>query len=169
MRRSSVVVLIMAGLLLAAMAFLYVRSFDTIAPPMSVQVATDLLNRGKAALERRDVEGIMELTAPDARLLGRSPEQMRTILNQAMAELGREHLTITWSDVSARQTDNTAYVSFNLQVGQKTAGFDATYYNSRIRLELQKVRIPHWFGLYSTEEWRVSLADSDRSLDVPIP
>lgn len=169
MRRSSKIALSLAALLLLAMFLVYLRTLDTTAPVMTLQVAQRLLEQGKAALERRDTEGILALMAPQARLLGQSVERMRTVLNQAMRELGSSHLTVTWSQLSARQQGNAAYLSFDLEVHQKEALYDARYYRTQVNLELTKVRTTHWLGLYTTEDWKIVKLESSETLDMPMP
>lgn len=169
MRRSSKIALSLAALLLLAMCLVYLRTLDTTAPVMTLQVAQRLLEQGKAALERRDTEGILALMAPQARVLGQSVERMRTVLNQAMRELGSSHLTVTWSQLSARQQGNMAYLSFDMEVHQKEALFDARYYRTHVNLELTKVRTTHWLGLYTTEDWKIVKLESSETLDMPMP
>jgi len=167
MRRSSKVALLVAVLILVAMIVVYLKTLDTVAPPMSLQVAQQLLERGRVALERRDADGIMDLMASNAKILDQNVERMRLILYRTMRELGTSHLTATWKNLNARQQGNNAYVSFDLEVGQDEAGVWASYYRPHINLELTKVRVSRWFGLYTTEEWKITRVESSEPLDIP--
>src|SRR5262245_2010120 len=68
MRRSSWLILSAALALLAVIGLFYRHSFNTIAPPMTPEAAHDFLERGKAAMERRDTNAIIALFAPGARI-----------------------------------------------------------------------------------------------------
>src|SRR5579862_9659816 len=99
MRRSSWAILGLASLIFVAAIALYRIPVPVSPPPMTPTLATAILERGKAALERRDTEAILNLMAPNATILGVSPAQMRTILNRAMEELSPGHLTVAWRNL----------------------------------------------------------------------
>lgn len=169
MRRSSCIVLTLAGILFVAAALLYASSFNTTAPPIDDRVAEALIERGKRALEDRDTEGIMDLMGPTAVILEHKPDEIRDALHQTMREL-RGHLTVNVKNISARQDGAAAFVKFDMDVKEKTDRMDATYYpNLHMRIKLEKIKSSHWLGLFSTEEWKIVQVDCDTNLDVTIP
>lgn len=167
MRRSSKVVLALALALLLALGFLYVRSLDTDAPPLTPRVASQLLERGERAFEHRSVEGIMELVAPRARLFGRNPDQLRLVLARAFQEMGPNRITADRRNLIVEPMGDTGTASFDVRIGERGGGADVLYYDLHVSLDLVKVRVPHWLGLYTTEEWKVSRAESIGGLDLP--
>src|SRR5579871_5348754 len=138
MRRSSCVVLIVAVVLLGVAGLLYLRGLDTQAGPMTPQAASAFLQRGKKATEERDVEGIMDLISPNARILGQTPEQMRALLSRSMRELGSGHFTVVINGVEAKQEGGKAYISFDMDLDQHTSAADTHYYHAHISLALEK-------------------------------
>lgn len=168
MRRSSWVMVGVALLMLILASIPFVRAKDAAAPPFTAEVMTDILERGRRALEKRDTAALLAMLHPDARLLNRSPDQIRIHLNRMMRELGESHLRIRWSNLSIRPRDSSA--SFDLHISERTPRMEAHYYpNLNLRVRLQKHRTSYLFGLFSVEEWRVIHVESDMYLDVPEP
>lgn len=167
MRRSSLWLLILAFILLIVAVVGFVGSSAPAAPPMNVKVAQAFLDRGKELLERHDVDGMMSLFSPDARIMGRSPGQIRPVLEQTMRELGGNSLTVKFSGLEVQPASDSATISVSLDISQHFAKTDASYYRPRFHITINKERVPRLFGLTSREEWRIRLLDSEQSLDLP--
>jgi ketosteroid isomerase-like protein len=159
----------MACLLLIVAGLLVLHSRDKKAPPMSQAYATEFLQRGVTAFQRQDVDGVMALMSPKAKILDRTEEQLRPPINQAMKEVGSNNLTAKCTRVEAQQQGDRATVSFDLEIGQHTKNSDITFYRTRMHALLEKQRESHWMGLYSEEDWKITNLTSDSSLDVPQP
>jgi hypothetical protein len=167
MRRSSWITLGIAVFILAVIGFLLVQSAGSDAPPMTPAVANEIIERGKKALAEGDSNGIIDLMAPDARILEKNPDYMRTVLDTAIKDLRGRKLEIKCGQPEVKELRGVAYVSFDMDVGERGANVDIQYYHTRLDLQMKKVQIPRWFGLHQAEEWRIVRLDSSQSLDVP--
>src|SRR2546423_15665546 len=94
MRRSSWIAIIAAVAILGLLAVLLIASSDTQAPAMTPEVAKALIERGRKAMEAGDVNQVIALMAPNAKILERSPDEIRPLLEQAVKELGKGKLDI---------------------------------------------------------------------------
>src|SRR5690348_8786882 len=95
MRRSSWAVLIAAVAILAVLAVLFGTPAGSMAPPMTTEVARAIIEHGRRAMEAGDVDGVMNLIAPDAKLLEEhGTDDIRPLLEQAVKELGKSKLEI---------------------------------------------------------------------------
>ncbi len=167
MRRSSWVLLGLAGLILVFSVLLYAHAGTYPAPPMNNQTASRIIDKGRAALERRDVDAIMDLMAPTARVLDRRPDELRTLLTRAMEEV-QGHLDVTVRNLMARQEQSRAVATFDMDIGQKS--LNAVYYpNLHVRLILDRVPISHWLGLFTTEEWKIAEVTTDPPFETTPP
>jgi ketosteroid isomerase-like protein len=166
MRRSSIVALAVACLILALGVLMWSLTSVRAAPPLTPRLAGAMLERGKQSIERKDVDAIMALFTEDARILQRTPSQIRGILEQTMKELGDGSLTVTYSRLDVKPTHDGALVSVSLDVSQRFANADASYYRPRLRLVMRKERKSRFLGLLTVEEWRISQLDSDETFDL---
>lgn len=167
MRRSSRIALAMALLLIGVVGFILLRVGDSRAAEMTPETLSQLLQRGKEALEHRDAGGILSLFAPEAQIMGQPPDRLRAALDRTMAELGDGNLTVTLTKPDVRTQTGKAHATFFMDVNGKVQGVNVHYYHSRITLTLEKVHVSHWFDLYRTEEWKISHFESEPPLDMP--
>ena len=167
MRRSSLTLLLVAlGLIcVAAVASISLRPRP--APTLSRAVVIDLLDRGKEALSRHDVEGMLSLFTRDARILKRSPGQLRQLMTQAMRELGSEPLKADYTDLQFLDSGSKAVVSLRLEISQHFGGVDASYFRPAIHLVIRKERESGPLGLLSRDEWKIDELTSDSTLEIP--
>src|SRR4051794_8569659 len=100
MRRSSCIILCIALVFLLSAAFLYMRSFNSIAPPMTDAEAARIIARGSKALEQKDVSFIVDMMSPDAKILNRSLPEVEGFTQRAVGQVGG-HLTVTARNVRA--------------------------------------------------------------------
>ncbi len=164
MRRSSWIMLILAAVVMAACIGLYARAGTYADPPLTTQLASKMIERGESALERHDVNGIMDLMAPNAKILGRNTEETRTLIGNAFQEI-QGHLEVTTRNLQARQQGDHGEADFDMDIGQKTSAMKAVYYpNVHVRLTFERLPISHWMGLFTTMEWKIS----DMTTDPPI-
>jgi hypothetical protein len=167
MRRSSCIISFAAILTLSALLVLFFQPFSISAPPMSNAVAQNFISRGQDALRRHDADGIMDVMAPDARILGRRAEDVRPLLQSALHEV-QGHLSLSTRNLTTTQDRDRATVKFVMDVGQKTTEMDAVYYgNMHVTLQLEKVRVARFMGLMYAEEWRVADIQTDPPIELP--
>jgi hypothetical protein len=165
MKRSSWIVLGAAAIILAVSTAFYLSLANRQAPPLTPRVVAGLVDEGKRALERRDPDAIMELMTPEARVLGRRLEPMRAIIRRAFDEL-QTPLTVKTGKVALKSEGGEHTATFAMEIGQQTSGMTAVYYPGlRVHLHLQKVRTPHWLGLFTVEEWRISQFDCEPPIE----
>lgn len=134
---------------------------------MTTERAQEFLNEGKSALQRGDVDGILSLFSKDAAIFGRSPAQFRPIVEQAIKELDKIPLNVVFSKIEVQNKDDRTLLSVSLDVSQRLARADVSYYRPRVHMVLRKQRVPRLFGILSAEEWRIVQIDSEESLDLP--
>lgn len=166
MRRSSCALIVLVVLLVVAFVLL-IRARDTVAGPPSPGAVQAILDQGRTALERHDVDGILRLFTPDAVIMDRSQDQLRQVLAGAMQELGPAVLTVKTSKLEVAPAGNSAVASFDIDVNEHPSGAEIHYYHAHFRATLEKVRQVRWLGLFTTEQWKISRLDSDTSLDMP--
>jgi hypothetical protein len=135
---------------------------------MTQAEAIRFIERGKAALERRDVNAIMNVMSPQARILGMNTDDMRQIITGAVGQV-HGHLTPVTKNVAARQTANTAEISFDMDLNQKTPEMDAVYFmNYHFTVRLEKAWSSHLLGLYRTEDWLITSLESNPHIEAPV-
>lgn len=168
MRRSSLRLLVLAAaFVLSSLAIIIVYQKSS-APPISRRFVETMLARGKNALERRDVDAIMSLFSPDAKILERSPSQVHAVLEQTMKELGAASLTAEFKNLEFHSSGESAIVSLDLAISQHLQNVDASYFRPHINFVLRKVRTPYFLGVLSREEWKIEQFDADTSIDIPV-
>src|SRR5437870_2427828 len=121
MRRSSWLYLtIGVGILACCVLIFFLQPFQSAAPPMTNAVAEKIIEQGRRGLKNGDTRAIMDLMAPDARLLGKPLDEIRPALNTAISEVGAGGLTIKYGNLGVQQNGSRATVTFNMDVGQQT-------------------------------------------------
>ena len=164
MRRSSWIVLLTAGILLLITTVLYSLTYAERAPAMSQAVAAQLVDTGRRAVERNDLNTFFNLFTEDAKVLGRSREDARAEIGKAMTEL-RGNFTLNIRNLEVRPEGRSAQLTFTMDVGQKDERMDVVYYPDLLmRARLEKVRFPRWWGLFESERWMVTELESDPAI-----
>ncbi len=161
MRRSSWIILLSAGTLLVIATVLYSLTYAERAPAMSQAVAAELLETGRRAVERSDVNALFDLFTEDATVLGRTRADARAEIAKAMSEM-RGDFSISIRNLEVRPEGRSAQVTFTMDVGQKDDRMDVVYYpDLRVRARIAKIRIPRWWGLFEAEKWQITELESD--------
>lgn len=169
MRRTSWIFLIAALLMLAATLGFYLQSASTPAPPLTGAVVQKLIDEGKDAVNRRDAQGVMNLMAPDAKVIGRPLDRVGQLISQAFKQMDGP-LGIRTSKPELRMENGVQTASFELDIGEENDKMTAVYFPAlRARVRFARVHVSHWLGLYSTEEWRISVFDCDPPFDLSLP
>ena len=167
MRRSSWIALVIAAVLVVALGILFRRWSDTAAPAMSPQVVKAIVERGRAAAERKDVGGMMDLFSPNAHVLDIDPERLRPLIEKAMEELGPSHLSLKLNGLTSRSQNGRGYASLDVDIDEKLKGANAHYYHLHLTMTLERVRESRLFGLLPSEEWKITRLDSEPSFEIP--
>lgn len=167
MRRSSLIILIVAIILLVSVVVMTLLYRDATAPVMNPAEAEKFLKRGVSALERGDVDAVMELFATDATIFKKRPDQLRRALTRSLNEIDRSRFIVTWKDLSVVQQGQGAVIQATISLGEQSNEMNSTYYNDvRIRVTLEKVRSSEWFGLYSLEQWKITDLTGDLEIEI---
>ena len=167
MRRSSCIVLCIAFVFLIAATFLYMRSFNSTAPPMTDAEASRIIARGNRSLERKDVRAIVDMMSPDAKILNRSLPEVEEFIRTAVGQVNG-HLSVAPRNIHAHPAGAQADFTFDMDVGQKSQKLDAVYFpNIHVTVQLEKRRTTHWLGLVSKEEWKITQVDTVPVIDTP--
>ena len=161
MRRTSWIVLALAGILMLTAGALYNLSNSEPAPPFTREMGLEIVERGKLAVERSDSGALMALFTDDAMILGRKRSNFRALIDKTFAELtGNFRMEIR--DIKVEAGSANAEVRFVVDIGQRDDRMDAIYFpRVRMRAKLVKALIPKWLGLFYEEEWKVIDLTSD--------
>jgi hypothetical protein len=167
MRHSSCIVLILASGALGLAGASYLFAPERTAPPMSPAVARDLLRRGAAAFDRRDPDGLMDVFAADILAMGRRRGNLRDAVQHMLREVGPGELHAEWSDPALKREGPRQTLSTNVVVTHRTPKADIVYYRTRLTLEVERRRVPRFWGLLDSEEWRITRIGSDPPIGLP--
>ncbi len=161
MQRSSIVIIIVAVILLIHAPLPLLSHLNTKAPPMDRITAQQWLDNACTIAQNRNIDELMNLCAPDARIFGRDTAQCRLLLVQLYKQAGSEPIKIDVSNLRISANNATATLDFTADVTQMGDSSGIDWIKSNYRLILQKREIKHWFGLYHTERWQVIEADGE--------
>ncbi len=168
MRRSSRIVLLLAVVVLVTALVLYLRISNSTAPRMTAEEAARFIARGKVAVEQGDTDAIMNMMSPQARILGRNTDDMRTILGSALSQI-RGHLNVKTRNLHFKQSRSTAELTFDLDLVQDTKGVSATYFlDHHFTVKLERTTSTHLLGLYHNEDWLIIELTSDPPIEMPM-
>jgi len=169
MKRSSKAAISVAAVLLAAICLLVSFGGDSSAGPMTADRARTLIARASDMLTRKDANGIIALMAPNARILNRSPEQMRAILQDALQQMGSHKFTVVTRNLRVQPAGLTAIIMLDMDLDERELGANIHYYTAHLTVSVEKVQTSRWLGLSRSDDWRITDVQSDSSLDVPSP
>jgi len=78
-----------------------------------------------------------------------------------MSEL-RGSFSLTIRNLAVKSEGRSTQLTFTMDVGQKDDRMEVVYYpDLRMRAQVEKVRIPRWWGLFEVERWKVTELESD--------
>lgn len=167
MRRSSIFILALAFAFLILAGILYWQSSNTALSRITSKEASKIIGRGRLALERKDAGEIMNMMAPDAKILGKGVSDVQGYIETAMRQLDG-NLTISARNVEAHQNGNRAEFAFDMDVIQKSSKIDAVYFpNLHVTVALEKRKTNRWLGLLPVEEWKITAVDTVPLIDTP--
>jgi len=169
MHRSSRIALTIGLVCLVAAMLLYSTPTNVHAPPLSPEVALGIIRNGSEALRNRDVEGVMRIFTPDAKILGVDADRMREILRFSFPQM-RGPLEIVIRNLHVRPVGAKGEVSFQMDVTEHTRQMDAVYFpNLAVEMTVAKRRSTRWFGLTTWEEWKVTQMTVTPHIELPQP
>lgn len=169
MRRSSCIILALAFACLIVAGAFYLRSSNTSVPQMTNTEAARIIDKGRRALERKDVGEIMGMMAPDAKIVGRSLSEVEGFMDTAMRQVNG-HLSVVSRHIEAHQNGNQANIALDMDVIQKTSRMDAVYYpNLHVTVSLERRKADRWLGLIPAEEWKITQVDTAPVIETPPP
>src|SRR5438105_2123545 len=92
MRRSSVIALVVMGVVIVYLvtAFISIRSISK--PDLTQADAVDLLNRIGAAFDSKSVDGVLSYAAPDAKVAGRELSEIHDLLHRGFSAVKDPHV-----------------------------------------------------------------------------
>ena len=161
MRRSSWILLIFAGSLLFITSLVYSITYAEQAPPMSLAEAARIVETGRKAVERGDLNGFFALFADNAMILGRTRADAREEIAKSISEL-RGNFSLSIRNLEVRPEGRSAQLTFTMDIGQKDDRMDVVYYpDVRMRARVEKLRVKRWWGLFESEQWLVTDLESD--------
>jgi len=161
MRRSSRFVLAFALLLVVGLWVLLGTSKNRGPDKMDQQSADAFLQSGRRMLEAGDSDGIMNLFAPDSKILGTDPDSIRSALVTAIEEMHGRPLTAVIRNLSVTQQPGTSFVTFDIDIDERQKGAAIHYFTSHVNLTLKKMETAHWLGIYRTTDWKITQMDAD--------
>lgn len=161
MRRSSRIALLSAVILLGCLGIVFLAPQDRNTAQMNSTTADAFLHSGRQMLEAGDSNGIIDLFTPDSRVLGATPERLKSAVMAAVQEMNGRPLTAVFRNVSVKTDNGGAYLTFDLDIDENQKGAVIHYFTSHVNLTLKKAETPHLFGLYRTTDWKISQLDAD--------
>jgi hypothetical protein len=163
MRRSSKILLIVAGLLLVGLGLLYLQPGEAVLPSMTPALAESIMRRGVEAVKRKDVSTLMSLMSPNATILERRAGELRRVIEESLNDVPGE-LDIKVSNISVTQKKQKAIATCNMEVGQTTPQMEASYFRASLRVHFEPYHTTHWLGLYTSKSWKIASVESDNPL-----
>jgi hypothetical protein len=162
MKRSSLVALIVCGILLVYLGTVYFSVQSQSRPNFTQQDAVAFLDRLARAFDASSTEGVLAFAAPDAKVAGRDLDNIRQLLHQAFAAMKQPH--VQFSNLSFDKRDETtAYLRFDASVVDNGPGGYASgsnLYSARMGFTVRRILMPKLWGLMHVYEWKVTDVDA---------
>lgn len=166
-KRSSLIILVVALILLVSVVIMTLLSRDVTAPDMNPSEAEKLLKRGVNALEHGDVDALMDLFTTDASIFNKRADQLRRSLTRAINEIDKSHFIVTWKDLTVVPQGQGAIIQVTISLGEQSKEMNSIYYKDvKMRAHIEKVRSSEWFGLYSLEQWKIRELTGDTEIEI---
>jgi hypothetical protein len=164
MKRSSIIMLIVAGVLLIYLATIYISISSTSKPQLTQQDAVTLLNGLAKAFDTSSTEGVLSYAAPDAKVAGKELDDIRQLLRRGFAAMKDPHVEFANLNYEKRD-DTTVYLRFDANVVDKSPnGFNGggTVYSQRMGFTVRRILMPKLGGIMHTYEWKVTDVDAPK-------
>ncbi len=161
MRRSSKVVLAVAGLLALVLFAVYYPILASSQPEFTAQDARALLDDLSSALARKNEAAVLGHVAPDAVIAGHRVPEIRRLLRQAFASV--RNLKVEFGVLAYKHSGDMVVLDVSVTAGEgneQGKGVDEIYYSGPISFLLERRAVPHLFGLFTTYEWRITRLDA---------
>lgn len=126
---------------------------DAEAPEPTPDHIDQILNDARSAIERRDLNGLLGQFTEDARIIGRSPLQVRVLLARVLPRGRIQSPIATWDRPVVRRDGKRAAATVSVHIAQSG---DATLASELpMTISLRAVRESRWGGLAHREVWRI--------------
>ncbi|MER3474750.1 MAG: hypothetical protein C4335_12135 [Armatimonadota bacterium] len=150
MKRSTWLAIAGAGLLLAVLLVLW-RVASTPAPPEDQQVR-QRLEEIRLAVERRDLNAIMDAISNDFEAFGYSPDRLRLEIASAFRRGVKPH--VRYTNPSINVIGKEATVNLRVEVWWEDRGLVSRHEPTDIQVYLRKEPARKWLVI-PDEKWRV--------------
>jgi hypothetical protein len=162
MKRSSLIALIVCGILLVYLGTVYYSVSSQSKPDFTQQDAQAFLNRLAQAFDSGSTEGVLSFAAPDANVAGKTLDDTRQLLHRGMAAMKEPHVEFTNLTYQKRD-DTTVNLRFDVQVTDKSpSGYAAgqVIHAERMGFVVKRILMPKLGGLMKVYEWKVTDVDA---------
>lgn len=162
MKRSSLIALIVCGILLVYLGTVFFSIQSQSRPDFALKDATEFLERLALAFDSGSTEGVLSFAAPDAKVAGRDLDDIRRLLRRGFAAMKEPHVQFANLNLDKRD-ESTAYLRFDAQVVDKSpSGYAAgsTIYSQRMGFTVKRILMPKLGGLMHVYEWKVTDVDA---------
>ncbi len=164
MKRSSLIALIVAGILLVYLGTIFFSVQNASKPDLTQQDSIELLNRLAKAFDASSAEGVISFAAPDAKVAGRELDDIRQLLRRAFTAMKEPH--VQFSDVNYEKRDpTTVFLRFSTKVVDKSPngyGGGGDLYTGRMGFTVKRISVPKLGGLMHAYEWKITDVDAPR-------
>jgi len=164
MKRSSIIMLVVAGILLIYLGTIYFSISAASKPQLTQEDAVALLNGLAKAFDSSSTGGVISYAAPDAKVAGKELEDARQLLQRAFRFMKDPH--IEFKDLNYEKKDETTvYLRFRATVtdkGDGGGGTGSTQYDQRMGFTLRRLLMPRLGGIMHTYEWKITDVDAPR-------
>ncbi len=166
-KRGSRIAIVIGLVAIGAVAGLYASSGEYRAPKMTIEMANSLVKSGCETLARADAAAMLSVVAADARILGMDRTRLEEVLDRTFTELGGRLLIAEPTNLVLSLEREQAMVAFDIRVSEKLRDADAIYFNTRMRLQLARVKTSRLFGLAHGTEWQILSAECNPPIEIP--
>jgi hypothetical protein len=158
MQKSSWMVLAVCAALALCLGVGYVVTSAS-PPPITREHAVKMLDEMNDAVARKDVGALMRHvnTAPDQKIAGMRPDQLRLMIMRGMRGSGK--LTSQTSNVLFTPRGDAATLEFDLLVVSREGSATSEMYRGHVVLGLKRMDVPRMLGLFQGKEWLIVSAE----------
>lgn len=159
MQRRSWILLAICAVLAGFLAWAYIGT-QSPPPTLTQQQTTQMLDTMRQAVAKKNINGILAYIAPqpDVKIAGLNQDQLRMMLARAFRGTGK--LNAEYSNLVFTGGTDDATAEFDLIVTEQAPGMVAEDYKGHITLQLKRLDVPRFLGLFQTKEWRIVGAES---------
>ena len=156
MKTSSKILLGISIALLILLVTLFTQYLNETEPDLTEPQARVMLDKLAKAFFHENVGEVLSFAAPDAKVAGRTLEQIRDYLRRAFSQ--SHNLEVRFRDVQYQRHGNTVTLDAHAEAGERPPGspnFTDTYYTQPVRFIVQKRSTPFLGGLLRTNQWKI--------------